>query len=158
MSEATAPAEGCAYGVLCQQCGVRIGADFGQPCRDAVLLVEESNMKNLDRIRRQIAPARRRKVAARATTLVAEERSLQELRQAHKLTQKRMAQVLGIGQDSVSRLEQRSDLLISTLRGYVEAFGGRLSLLAEFPDQEPGVLTGIAVLDSDRAAARSDRE
>lgn len=50
-------------------------------------------------------------------------------RQAHKLTQKRMAQVLGIGQDSVSRLEQRSDLLISTLRGYVEALGGRLSLV-----------------------------
>ena len=43
--------------------------------------------------------------------------------------------VLGIGQDSVSRLEQQSDLLISTLRGYVEAMGGRLSLIAELPNQ-----------------------
>ena len=112
-------------------------------------------MKNLDRIRRQLSPARRKKIAARAATLIAEEKSLQELRQAHKLTQKRMAEILGIGQDSVSRLEQRSDLLISTLRGYVEAMGGRLSLVAEFPNQEPVILTGIAALESDeqRAAA-----
>ncbi|MGH9323359.1 MAG: helix-turn-helix domain-containing protein [Vicinamibacteria bacterium] len=106
-------------------------------------------MKNLDRIRTQLTPARRRKIATRAATLIAEEKSLQELRQAHKLTQKRIAQVLGIGQDSVSRLEQRSDLLISTLRGYVEALGGRLSLVAEFPDQEPVILSGIAVLEDD---------
>ena len=104
-------------------------------------------MKNLDRIRKQLSPARRRKIAARAATLIAEERSLPELRQAHKLTQKRMAQVLGIGQDGVSRLEQRSDLLISTLRNYVESMGGRLSLVAEFPDKEPVILTGLAALD-----------
>lgn len=107
-------------------------------------------MKNIDRIRKQLSPARRKKIAARTATLIAEEKSLQELRQAHKLTQKRMAQVLGIGQDSVSRLEQRSDLLISTLRGYVEAMGGRLSLVAEFPHQEPVVLTGISILESDQ--------
>ena len=104
-------------------------------------------MKNLERIRKRLSPARRRKIAARAATLIAEERSLQELRQAHKLTQKRMAQVLGIGQDSVSRLEQRSDLLISTLRNYVEAMGGTLSLVAEFPDKEPVILTGLRALD-----------
>jgi DNA-binding XRE family transcriptional regulator len=108
-------------------------------------------MKNLDRIRKQLSPARRRKVAARAATLIAEEKSLQELRQAHRLTQKRMAHVLGIGQDSVSRLEQRSDLLISTLRGYVEALGGRLSLVAEFPNQQPVILTGIAALEGGAA-------
>ena len=99
-------------------------------------------MKNLDRIRKQLNPARRKKIKARAAALISEERTLQELRHAHKLTQKRMAEVLGIGQDSVSRLEQRSDLLISTLRGYVEAMGGRLSLIAEFPNQDPVVLAG----------------
>jgi hypothetical protein len=35
---------------------------------------------------------------------------------------------------SVSRLESRSDLLLSTLRGYVEAMGGSLKLVVEFPD------------------------
>jgi len=105
-------------------------------------------MKNLNRIRRQLSPARRKKIFARAAALIAEEKTLQELRQAHKLTQKRIASVLGIGQDSVSRLEQRSDLLISTLRGYVEAMGGRLSLVAEFPDQDPVILTGITAIES----------
>ena len=105
-------------------------------------------MKNLDRIRKQLNPARRKKIKARAAALISEERTLQELRQAHKLTQKRMAEVLGIGQDSVSRLEQRSDLLISTLRGYVEAMGGRLSLIAEFPNQDPVVLAGLAAIES----------
>lgn len=107
-------------------------------------------MKNIDRIRKELSPARRRKIAARAATLVAEEQSLQELRQAHKLTQKKMAEVLGIGQDGVSRLEQRTDLLISTLRNYVEALGGRLSLVAEFPNHEPVILTGLAALSGDR--------
>jgi DNA-binding XRE family transcriptional regulator len=110
---------------------------------------EATNMKKLDRIRKQIPAARRRRIAARAATLMAEEKSLQELRQAHKLTQKRMAEVLGVGQDSVSRLEQRSDLLLSTLRGYVEALGGRLSLVAEFPNQDPVVLSGIAALETE---------
>jgi len=105
-------------------------------------------MKNLDRIRKQLNPARRKKIAKRAAALISEERTLQELRHAHKLTQKRMAEVLGIGQDSVSRLEQRSDLLISTLRGYVEAMGGRLSLVAEFPNQDPAVLAGLAAIEA----------
>ena len=104
-------------------------------------------MNNVDRIRKGLSPERKRKVAARAATIIAEERSLQGLRRAHKLTQKKMAEALGIGQDSVSRLEQRSDLLISTLRNYVEAMGGTLSLVAEFTDQEPVVLTGLAALD-----------
>lgn len=72
----------------------------------------------------------KQKIAAQTAAIVAEERSSQELRRAHKLTQKKMAEVLGIGQDSVSRLEQRSDLLISTLRNFVEAMGGKLSLVA----------------------------
>jgi len=69
---------------------------------------------------------------------------LQEPRRARKLTQVRMAKTLGIGQDGVSKLEKRADLMISTLRKTVEAMGGRLSLVAEFPDREPVVLSGIA--------------
>jgi hypothetical protein len=55
-----------------------------------------------------------------------------------------MAKALGIGQDGVSKLEKRADLMISTLRKAVEAMGGTLSLVAEFPDREPVVLSGIA--------------
>jgi DNA-binding XRE family transcriptional regulator len=106
-------------------------------------------MKTLDQKIKELGPARRKKIEDRAAQLLAEEMSLRELRRAHKLTQERIAETLGIGQDQVSRLEQRSDLLISTLRSYVEAMGGRLTLIAEFPDHKPVALSGIAALDSD---------
>ncbi len=101
-------------------------------------------MKTLDQKMKSIRPVRRKKINARAAALIAEEMTLQELRQARKLTQVRMAKALGISQDGVSRLEKRSDLLLSTLRKTVEAMGGNLSLVAEFPDREPVVLSGIA--------------
>jgi transcriptional regulator with XRE-family HTH domain len=93
---------------------------------------------------RKLSPVRRKKVEARAAELIAEEMTLRDLRKARRLTQVRMAHALGITQDSVSRLEQRSDLLLSTLRKTVEAMGGSLSLVAEFPDRAPVVLSGIA--------------
>ena len=97
---------------------------------------------------RKLSPTQRKKVEVRATELIAEEMTLRELRKARKRTQVRMAKALGITQDSVSRLEKRSDLLLSTLRKTVEAMGGNLSLVAEFPDRAPVVLSGIAEGDS----------
>jgi transcriptional regulator with XRE-family HTH domain len=91
-----------------------------------------------------LSATRRRKVETRAAQLIAEEMTLRELRRARKLTQVRMAKKLGITQDSVSRLEKRSDLLLSTLRKTVQAMGGNLSLVAEFPDRAPVVLSGIS--------------
>ena len=99
---------------------------------------------NVNDIIERLSPAQRRKVEARAAQLIAEEMTLRELRHARKLTQVRMAKTLGITQDSVSRLEKRSDLLLSTLRKTVQAMGGKLSLVAEFPDRAPVVLFGIA--------------
>jgi DNA-binding XRE family transcriptional regulator len=99
---------------------------------------------NVDDVIKKLRPALRKKVDARAAQLIAEEMTLRELRHARKLTQVRVAKKLGISQDSVSRLEKRSDLLLSTLRKTVEAMGGNLSLVAEFPDREPVVLSGIA--------------
>jgi transcriptional regulator with XRE-family HTH domain len=91
----------------------------------------------------RLGPARRKKVEKRAAELIAEEMTRQELRRARERTQVQVAKALGINQDSVSRLEQRSDLLLSTLRSYVEALGGSLSLIAKFPDQEAVLLSGI---------------
>ncbi len=95
----------------------------------------------------KLPPSRRKKIEERARALIAEEMSLRDLRKARKHTQARVARKLGINQENVSRLERRSDLLISTLSGYVEAMGGKLSLVAEFPDRPPVALTGIASLD-----------
>lgn len=99
---------------------------------------------NVDAKIKKLRAAQRKKVEARAAELLAEEMTLRELRKARQLTQVRMAKQLGITQDSVSRLEKRSDLLLSTLRKTVEAMGGKLSLVAEFPDRAPVVLSGLA--------------
>lgn len=94
-------------------------------------------------------PAERRKrVEARAAELVAEEMTLRDLRNARNLTQERMAELLGIGQDGVSRLEKRSDLLLSTLRGYVAAMGGTLELVVKFPDRPAVVVSDLAGSDT----------
>jgi len=99
--------------------------------------------RNVNDIIDKLSAAQRKKVEARAAQLIAEEMTLREIRKARKLTQQKIAKSLRIGQEGVSKIEQRSDLLISTLRGYVEAMGGQLSLVAEFPDREPVVLSGI---------------
>jgi transcriptional regulator with XRE-family HTH domain len=111
-------------------------------------------MKTLNQKMKVIGAARRKKVAARAAALIAEEMTLQELRQARQLTQVRIAKALGISQDGVSRLEKRSDFLLSTLRKTVEAMGGNLSLVAEFPDREPVVLSGIAEAEPEPTPTR----
>jgi transcriptional regulator with XRE-family HTH domain len=112
---------------------------------------------NADDIIKKLSPAQRRKVEARAAELIAEEMTLRELRHARKLTQVKMAKKLGVTQDSVSRLEKRSDLLLSTLRKTVEALGGNLSLVAEFPDRAPVVLSGIAENDPKSKPTRRRR-
>ena len=103
---------------------------------------------NVDDKIRKLSTTQRKKVEVRAAELIAEEMTLRELRKARKLTQVRLASRLGITQDGVSRLEKRSDLLLSTLRETVEAMGGNLSLVAQFPDRAPVVLSGILEEDS----------
>ena len=86
----------------------------------------------------QILPSEQQAaVDARFQELVAEELSLRDLRKARALTQERMAELLHMRQESVSRLEKRSDLLLSTLRNYIRAMGGELKLIVQFPDRPP---------------------
>jgi transcriptional regulator with XRE-family HTH domain len=91
----------------------------------------------------QLNRNQRRKVENRAAELIAEEMSLRDLRKARKLTQARIAKALGVTQDSVSRLEKRSDLLLSTLRKTVKAMGGDVRIVAEFRDRAPVVLSDL---------------
>jgi len=99
--------------------------------------------RSVNDIIRNLPARQRKKVEARAAQLIAEEMTLRQLRQACRLTQQKVAKSLRIGQEGVSKLERRSDLLISTLRDYVQAMGGQLSLVVEFPNREPVVLSGI---------------
>ncbi len=113
---------------------------------------------NVQKKIQSLSASRREKIEARAAELIAEEMSLRDLREALTLTQKRIAETLGIGQDSVSRLEKRSDLLLSTLRGYIEAMGGSLSLIAEFPNREPVSLSGLTTMETKPVASRRRRK
>jgi len=66
--------------------------------------------------------------------------SLKQLRKSAGLTQEDLAATLCVGQDTISRLEKRSDLLLSTLRHYVASIGGELALVASFPDRPTVVI------------------
>ena len=110
---------------------------------------------NVEDVIAGLDPDERRKVEDLAAELIAEEMTLRELRKARRLTQVSVARELGISQDGVSRLEQRSDLLLSTLRRTVEAMGGSLSLIARFPDRPPVELSGIAERESHDQGSRA---
>lgn len=93
-------------------------------------------------------PARRRaKIERRASELA----TLKDLRRAVERTQEELAVTLGVGQDTVSRIERRSDILLSTLRRYVEAMGGELELVARFPNRPALVIDHIGATPPARA-------
>lgn len=87
--------------------------------------------RKLDEVMAALPKERQQRVEARAMELA----TLKDLRQAALQTQEQMAAALGVGQDTISRLEKRSDMLLSTLRHYVESMGGKLELVAQFPNQ-----------------------
>jgi len=61
---------------------------------------------------------------------------LDQLRKAQEMKHQQLAEILGVNQGEVSKIEHRSDICISTLAGYVEAIGGRLEIRAVFKDRE----------------------
>ncbi len=112
---------------------------------------------SLEDVMKKFTPAQRAQVEARAAELIEEELTLRDLRHARHLTQERMAELMGVEQENVSRLERRADLLLSTLASYVAAMGGKLRLVAEFPNRHPvaialGDITGDAPLKPKRRA------
>lgn len=91
---------------------------------------------------------RANKVKARTKELIAQELTLRELRKALHLTQAEVSTKLHMNQESISRLERRSDLLLSTLAAYVKAMGGKLTLTATFPNRPVVIINGLLDLDN----------
>ena len=100
--------------------------------------------KKLDDIMAALPKQRRSAIENRAMELA----TLKDLRHASEKTQKELAELLGVGQDTISRLEKRSDMLLSTLRHYVESMGGELELVAQFPNRPPVVIKHFSALGS----------
>ena len=89
--------------------------------------------RNFEELRQQMSPESRARSRRRAEEMMAELR-LRELRAACEFTQQELAERLRTDQPGVSRLERRSDVHVSTLADYVAALGGRLEILAVFPE------------------------
>jgi DNA-binding XRE family transcriptional regulator len=62
------------------------------------------------------------------------EMALDELREARELTQQDLANLLGINQAAVFKMERRADMYISTLQSMIRAMGGQLKIEAVFPE------------------------
>jgi transcriptional regulator with XRE-family HTH domain len=109
--------------------------------------------KNLNDVLATLPPKRRAKVEQRAGELA----TLKDLRLAVAYTQQDLAASLGVGQDTISRIERRSDLLLSTLRRYIQAMGGELDLVARFPNRPPVLLDHIDQEPTAKARATSTK-
>ncbi len=97
--------------------------------------------RKLDDIMSALPTKRRAQINDRAMELA----TLKDLRKAAEQTQEDLAAALGVGQDTISRLEKRTDMLLSTLRHYVESMGGKLELVAQFPNRPPVVIDHLGV-------------
>ena len=91
--------------------------------------------RKFSELRARMSPAARARARARARTMLAE-MPLQELRLARGLSQEALAATLKVRQASISKLERRTDMYISTLRSHIRAMGGELEIVARFPDGE----------------------
>jgi hypothetical protein len=89
----------------------------------------------LDDYLAKLPKKRQRAIQKRAAELIAEEATLRQLREARQRSQVEMAKKLHIKQAAVSKLERRTDMYLSTLRSYIEAMGGKLEIIARFPNK-----------------------
>lgn len=106
--------------------------------------------RTLEEILAELPPERQAAIEARTAELV----RLHELRLRFRKTQTEVAQTMGVGQDTISRLERRGDMLLSTLRHYVESMGGTLEMVVHLPGQPPVVIDPIGA-EPARARRRS---
>lgn len=93
-----------------------------------------------------LSKRRQATIQRRTDQLIAEEMTLRDLRLALRKTQKDLGDTLHINQDGISRLEKRSDMLLSTLNKYVSALGGTLTITAEFPNRPAVTIHGVSDL------------
>jgi transcriptional regulator with XRE-family HTH domain len=99
--------------------------------------------KSLAQMKASLSVEARAKVDARTIQLLEEIDGLKPLRTAMDKTQAALAERLHISQASVAKLEQRTDLLLSTLRQYVKALGGDLNIVASFPGHPEVRIAGL---------------
>jgi transcriptional regulator with XRE-family HTH domain len=91
--------------------------------------------RSFNELKEKMSPERRQKVEERAQAVLIG-MALQEMRQARGLTQQDLAEILDMNQAALSKMENQDDIRVSTLRKLLSGMGGRLKLVAEFPEGE----------------------
>jgi len=108
-----------------------------------------------DTLRAGLGPEARARIADKTAALRAE-MPLQELRAALRLSQAELGTLLQVEQPAVAKLEKRTDMYVSTLRRVIEAMGGRLHIVAEFPDGEVEIANFADAGHTDATAAEQE--
>jgi transcriptional regulator with XRE-family HTH domain len=83
----------------------------------------------------KMSPERRERIENQARDILLS-MALQDLRRSRRLTQQELSEILNINQAALSKMENQSDMRISTLRRLLAAMGGQLKIVAEFPEGE----------------------
>ena len=89
--------------------------------------------KSFRELKEKMSPKRQEKIDDQAQALLIS-MALQELRQTRHLTQQELAEILRVNQAALSKMENQTDIRVSTLRKLLAGMGGKLKLVAEFPD------------------------
>ncbi len=110
--------------------------------------------KTLSEVMKKLPRERRARIEAETAREAARIMSLRDVRKAFHRSQEDLAKTLDMEQESVSRIERRADLLLSTMRKYVAAMGGDLKLIAEFPDRPPVRIETLEMLNEPKSGKR----
>lgn len=93
-----------------------------------------------------LPPEVRSRIKEEAKKIVEKELTLQELRKFLGISQTEMAEKLELNQGDVSKFERREDVYVSSVRRYIEAMGGKLEMIAKFPNLKPVKIGNIGEL------------
>ena len=97
-----------------------------------------SGRHSFNELTKDFTPERRSRIGAMKAELLAD-MPLHELRRARALSQRDLAERLKVNQPAIAKLERRADVYVSSLRSYIEAVGGKLKIIAEFPEGEVAI-------------------
>jgi hypothetical protein len=108
--------------------------------------------KKLSEIMAQLPEDRQAKIKAKAEQLLSEIKSeeilLQNICQAQQLTKEKIKEVLGVDQEGIFTIEKQTDLLLSTLKNYLNNMGGDLKIIVEFPEHNPLIIDSLTEIDT----------
>lgn len=91
-----------------------------------------SGHRPFNELTEDFSPVRRERIENRKAELRSA-MALSELRHAQQMTQQALGKALNVNQPAVAKLERRADMYVSNLRSYIQALGGKLTIVARFP-------------------------